>query len=43
MSKLTDRQRIEIRRRYATGTATQRALAAEYGVTQGAIHYVLNA
>jgi len=40
-SKLTDKQRAEIRARYAAGNITQQALADEHGVTQPLIAYVL--
>jgi DNA-binding MarR family transcriptional regulator len=42
-SKLTVEQRDAIRARYAAGGITQAKLAAEYGVTQGAISAVVRA
>jgi len=39
-AKLTDALVREIRERYAAGGVTQKALAAEYGVTQPTIGYV---
>lgn len=42
LSKLTDDQVREIRRRYASGGYRQRDLAAIYGVTQPAISAVVN-
>jgi len=40
--KLSFEKAEEIRRRYAAGGVTQRALAAEYGATQAAIWFVVN-
>lgn len=41
-TRLTAGQVAEIRRRYAAGSITQRALGAEYGYTQGAICAIVN-
>lgn len=41
-SKLTEADVLEIRKRYATGRITQRALAEEYGVTQSVISEIVN-
>lgn len=40
--KLTEAQREDIRRRYAAGGVTMRALAAEYGVTTPYIHLIVH-
>lgn len=40
MAKLTEPEVIEIRRRYAAGGVTQRALGAEYGVTGALVHFI---
>ena len=40
-AKLTEVQVAEIRTRYAAGGITQRTLAAEYGVRQGAISFIV--
>lgn len=37
MSKLSDKQRMDIRRRYSRGLVTQAALAREFGVTRQSI------
>jgi hypothetical protein len=42
MSKLTEEEVLEIRRRYADGGVTQRSLAAEYGVHRGTISRVVH-
>jgi len=41
-SKLTDPDVIDIRKRYATGRVTQKALAEEYAVTQQLISLIVN-
>jgi len=41
-AKLTSSQVIQIRERYAVGNISQRALAQEYGVTNGAINFVVH-
>jgi len=41
-AKLTDTEVIDIRKRYATGLITQRALAEEYGVTKSRISLIVN-
>lgn len=41
LSKLTEQQVVEIRRRYSQGHVLQRELAAEYGVAQNTISHVL--
>lgn len=41
-SKLTDRKVGEIRRRYAAGAITQRALASAYGVSQATVSLVVS-
>ena len=40
--KLTDKQRQEIRDKYATGLYSQRGLAAEYNVSRRLITFVLD-
>lgn len=40
--KLTDKQRIEIKEKYATGFYSQRKLAAEYHVSRRLITFVLD-
>lgn len=40
--KLTDKQRKEIKEKYATGLYSQRALAREYGVSRRLIAFVLD-
>jgi hypothetical protein len=40
-AKLTEEQVLEIRRRYAAGGVAQRPLAAEYGVCQALIGYIV--
>ena len=40
--KLTDKQRIEIKEKYATGFYSQRKLAAEYNVSRRLITFVLD-
>jgi hypothetical protein len=42
MCKLTDKQVIEIRERYAAGGISQYALADEYDVTQSRISLIIN-
>ena len=42
MCKLTDKQVIEIRERYAAGGISQCALADEYGVVQSRISLIVN-
>lgn len=41
MAKLTERDVIEIRRRYVPRRVSMHCLAKEYGVTQGAINLIL--
>ncbi|MCK4625040.1 MAG: HNH endonuclease [Phycisphaerae bacterium] len=41
-AKLTSKQVIDIRKRYASGGITERALAAKYDVTQGNVHCVIS-
>lgn len=41
ISKLTETDVEEIRRRYATGSWSQRRLAAEYGITQPNVHLIV--
>lgn len=40
-AKLTDEQVLEIRRRYAVGDVSQRALATQYGVNQTLIGFIV--
>lgn len=40
--KLSDEQREEIRRKYATGLYSQRGLAKEYGVSKSLIRFIVN-
>lgn len=40
VSSMTDEQVRELRERYARGEATQKALAKEYGVSQGSVSYL---
>lgn len=40
--KLTDKQRIEIKDKYATGFYSQRSLAAEYNVSRRLISFILD-
>ena len=40
--KLTEEQREEIRRKYATGTVGTRPLAKEYGVSRSLIQVIVN-
>lgn len=40
--KLTDKQRDEIKEKYASGVYSQRALAREYNVSRRLISFVLN-
>lgn len=40
-AKLTDEQRAEIIRRYDAGGVTQRQIAAEYGIQQSQVSYIL--
>ncbi len=42
MAKLTEKDVIAIRERYATGTVSQYQLAAEYGVYQASIGRIVN-
>lgn len=41
-AKLTNAQVIELRRRYAAGSVTQKSLAEEFGVCQATVSYALN-
>jgi hypothetical protein len=41
-AKLTEKQVLEIRERWPTYKGTQKELAAEYGVTQSRIWYIVN-
>lgn len=41
-AKLTENQVREIRDRYSTGDYTQKALAAQYSITQGALAQIVN-
>ena len=40
--KLTDQQKEDIKRKWATGLATKRGLARDYGVSPRAIDFLLN-
>jgi len=41
-TKITDKQRDEIREIYASGSSSHRKLAAEYGVEKSTIAFILN-
>lgn len=41
-SKLSDTQVAEIRKQYATGTVTMRALGAQFGISSGAISNIIH-
>ena len=42
LSKLTEKQVLEIRSKYAKGGTTHRQLAKEYGIVKSVINYIIN-